>query len=540
MALGAALSAPSLSYAQFTPYQTVSATVTGPLTSIFVGADGSLQIAHILDAFDYQVYPPDSRPGDYGTMIAIGGLVHGPNFDANEEGSATGSMSGEANYRYYVAGMQTGVLGTGTPLDPFQVITTYSATVASIDVVETTSYVVGQESFLTTVRLTNTGTAARSGHLYRAADCYLGGSDSGYGFYDGASGAIACSQNPDNSPQGRIEQWLPITPGSNYFQSGYSTVWSQIALGGPFPDTCECQVQIDNGAGLSWPFTIAPGASTTIAHLTTFSVVGNVPVTTLKTADTATVTTGAMNGYTLYFDNPNIFPVTVTDVVDTLPDGFAYVPGSTTGLIAVDPLINGQILSWSGATVIPAQTTGMMHFDVVVGTSTGTFYNNAGGLAAGGITIAPTGPTAAVVVILPTTPDAGVSVDGAVVDAAEPLDAGGQDDGGLVADAGVADTGTTPGDDSGTTPGDDSGTTPGDDSGTTPGDDSGTSVDSGSVADSGTTPADAGTTPRDAGSGSRDDGDGCSCSTAHDAGSEGLSGALAMMLVLGLALRRRR
>src|SRR5262249_2099074 len=42
----------------------------------------------------------------------------------------------------------------------------------------------------------------------------------------------------------------------------------------PFPNTCQCAARVDNGAGLSWGFALAPGASATYSHFTTFSPTG--------------------------------------------------------------------------------------------------------------------------------------------------------------------------------------------------------------------------------------------------------------------------
>src|SRR5205823_14156328 len=109
--------------------------------------------------------------------------------------------------------------------------------------------------------------------VYRAGDCYLQNSDIGFGFATG--GAVGCSANANNTPPGRIEEWFPITGGNNFTEDGYSTVWGQIAAQGPFPNACgQCTNQLDNGAGISWGFTLAPGASTTFSHYTTFSPTG--------------------------------------------------------------------------------------------------------------------------------------------------------------------------------------------------------------------------------------------------------------------------
>lgn len=108
--------------------------------------------------------------------------------------------------------------------------------------------------------------------VYRAADCYLGGNDAGYGFVAPASGAVACSKTADNEPADRVEQWIPLTPGSHYFQSHYSTVWRQIGQQLPFDDTCICTTYTDNGAGLSWNTSVPATGSVTLSHLTNFGV----------------------------------------------------------------------------------------------------------------------------------------------------------------------------------------------------------------------------------------------------------------------------
>jgi hypothetical protein len=49
-------------------------------------------------------------------------------------------------------------------------------------IVQTDSYVVGQEAYRTDVQITNNGQASQSGVVDRAADRFLGGSDIGFGF----------------------------------------------------------------------------------------------------------------------------------------------------------------------------------------------------------------------------------------------------------------------------------------------------------------------------------------------------------------------
>src|SRR5205823_4567469 len=62
-----------------------------------------------------------------------------------------------------------------------------------------------------------------------------------------------------------------------------------------------------------------------------------------------------------------------------------------------NPGISGQTLTWAGPFSVPASGDVMLHFNVTVATTTGVYFNNAGG-EAGAIPVAPTGPTAAITV----------------------------------------------------------------------------------------------------------------------------------------------
>ena len=136
------------------------------------------------------------------------------------------------------------------------------------------SYITGQESYRTDTTVQNLGGAPADGILYRAGDCYLQESDTGFGFVDAARGAVGCSKNPDNSPAGRIEQWYPITAGNQYMHGSFGEVWAQIATHAPLPNTTRTTENLDNGAAISWSFSVAPGAQSTYSHYTTFSPTG--------------------------------------------------------------------------------------------------------------------------------------------------------------------------------------------------------------------------------------------------------------------------
>jgi len=78
-------------------------------------------------------------------------------------------------------------------------------------IIETDSYVVGQESYRTDVKVTNTGSGAHDLILYRAADCYLQNSDTGFGRVDTSTGAVSSPglplpQHRYRHPEDALEQ----------------------------------------------------------------------------------------------------------------------------------------------------------------------------------------------------------------------------------------------------------------------------------------------------------------------------------------------
>ena len=265
------------------PYVTMNS--AGPLTDIFVGAEASTQVAHVRDGTDYEVYPSDTIPGDYGTFVVVAGVLYAPDF-ANHDGTASGSIG---TYTPFSMVSQSAVMGSGTAVDPLRVFTVVDVGATGLQLTQLDSYVIGQEFYQTDVQLANSGDAPVNAILYRAFDCYLGGSDSGYGLQSGSS--VGCSENPNNSPPGRVEQLVPITPGNNYYEAGYSEVWTAISTHQPFNDTCRCDEDIDNGAGISWSITVPAAGTSNISHQTYFSptgaVPGGAPIPTLSGVGTA-------------------------------------------------------------------------------------------------------------------------------------------------------------------------------------------------------------------------------------------------------------
>jgi len=361
----------------------------GPLTDVIVGNELSCQVAHQADG-DYELYPPDVAPGDCGTFLAIGPAGHStlysPDFLDHEDTAI------EMTSTPFTPETQSEVTGTGTVADPYQVVTTVAAGSTGLTLTETDSYVTGTEAYQTDVTITNASDSTQTGILYRAGDCFLQGSNSGTGVVDTESSSVGCQ-----AASGRIETWVPVTSGADYYESDYASVWSQIDDQEPFPNTCDCDISEDNGAGLSWNTSIPADSSVTYSQITAFSPEGSLPLSMTKTADSDSVSAGETDGYTITIENPNDGSAALSSIVDDLPAGFSYVDGSTTGLTSSDPDVEGQTLTWSGSFVVPGTGTASLHFDVSASSTPGDYFNSASG-SASGVAVAPTGPTAEVTV----------------------------------------------------------------------------------------------------------------------------------------------
>ena len=265
--MAAAALAPSPAQAAVPFKEIVSA--AGPLTSVALGDELSCQVAYRGDA-RFELFPSGAKPGDCGTLLFTGGTLYAPNFSAHD-GTAAG---GVGTTTAWTPVSQTEVSGAGTAANPFKVTTVADAGASGVRITQVDTYIAGQESYRTDTTVQNIGGAPVEGILYRGGDCYLQENDTGFGFLDAAAGAVGCSINPNNTPAGRIEQWYPITGGNQYMQGRYSEVWGAIGTHAPLPNTTRATESLDNGAAISWNFSIAPGAQSTYSHYTTFSPTG--------------------------------------------------------------------------------------------------------------------------------------------------------------------------------------------------------------------------------------------------------------------------
>ena len=124
------------------------------------------------------------------------------------------------------------------------------------------------------------------------------------------------------------------------------------------------------------------------------------PLTATKTADSAAIPGGDRDGYTITIANANAVNAGVLSIVDTLPSGFSYVAGSTTGATPSDPTIAGQALTWTNHFAVPAHGSISLHFlvSVPVVTNATDYFNSAGGTAPVPFFVAGSGPTAKITV----------------------------------------------------------------------------------------------------------------------------------------------
>ena len=234
---------------------------SGPLTRIIITPDLNCQVAHQADT-DLEIF--GGEVGACGTFLASGETLYGP---ADVPSGASGIA--------WTPVSQSGVSGTGTSGDPFRIVTVVSAPDIGVRVEQTDSYVVGTQFYRTDVTVMDAGTAGLNGVLYRYGDCYLQGDDAGFSRVDGSAPACVAAYQSN----ARIEQWLPLTSGNQWFAGGYADGWQAVASGQPLPNTCRCSETeaFDNGAGISWTVNLAAGGSATFSQQTFFSPTGGSP-----------------------------------------------------------------------------------------------------------------------------------------------------------------------------------------------------------------------------------------------------------------------
>src|SRR4051794_1889702 len=99
------------------------------------------------------------------------------------------------------------------------------------------------------------------------------------------------------------------------------------------------------------------------------------------------------NGYTLRVRNDNPVPVTITELDLTMPGGFSYRQGTTTGALTSDPQLTGPgslTLRWTQDFDLPATGEAVVRVGVISGSALGDFLASARAIPANGNFTTPT------------------------------------------------------------------------------------------------------------------------------------------------------
>ena len=124
----------------------------------------------------------------------MGGVLYAPDFTNHDDTSTDNTFPNIP----FTTVSQTPVSGSGaTAADPFKVVTVVDVGTTGLRIQQTDTYVACREYYTTEIMISNNGFVTASGVLYRAADAFLGGSDTGYGFtetFTGNRNAVGCSK----------------------------------------------------------------------------------------------------------------------------------------------------------------------------------------------------------------------------------------------------------------------------------------------------------------------------------------------------------
>ncbi|MCK9490378.1 MAG: hypothetical protein M0Q42_13490 [Xanthomonadales bacterium] len=243
--------------------------ISGAPLTVNVGDEHSYQIFNDQIPGVGQIYPSGSTgTADMGWMVHADGILYSPDFSNHSSGSATGSLGSRTPY----SGRSiSAVSGSGSGADPFQVTVQNQLGGSGLESSEVIRYVNGENYFTKHFTLTNTSADTKTVNIYLAGDIYLAGADSGVPYREAASGSIGGSDC--GSPASYYILYIPQTPADAWTGAGYGSVWSQIR-DGTLDSALSTTSCIDNGAGLQWNRSLAPGASTTIQAATSF---GDIP-----------------------------------------------------------------------------------------------------------------------------------------------------------------------------------------------------------------------------------------------------------------------
>ncbi|MFM2105748.1 MAG: hypothetical protein RL338_780, partial [Chloroflexota bacterium] len=356
----------------------------GPLARVSISETLNCAVQHEDDAL-----PSFFEDTACGTFLAVGGTVFGP----------ADIPAGPLFEPFTPISESSG--GTGTPSDPYRIQTVVDTT-AGLRITQLVTYTSGDDRYRTDITVANLSNSAASAELFLAADCYLQDSDFGFGLYDSPTETVSCVSGVETAPDvwvpgTRLESLIPISTGSDYYYGDYAAVWDTVLTGDPLPNLCDqCDAFIDNGIALSWSFNLPKSATATRSLYTRIAPTGRVVAKVTKSADAPAATDGTI-GYTITVTNPTASAITLDTIVDTLPAGFSYAPGTTTGATTGDAVVDGSTATWAGPFPVTAGGTTSIHFTAAVEASAGVYLNYASATSSDA-EVVPSGGTAPVIV----------------------------------------------------------------------------------------------------------------------------------------------
>lgn len=215
----------------------------GPLQHIYIGTDGAFQVRHSGNS-DYQFNPPTSALGDAGTFMEYG-LLYMPDF-GNHDSTDTPGFGGNI----WDMNAQSVVM---TANGVSRVITVLQSLGDDITLTVVDTYVHGQNCWRTDYIIQNNYTAAAVITLYRGADAYLNGSNSGYGVTR-AGGVVGVAANAGNDPVGNAIWFVPLVA-DQYFEGTPASLWTLIDDVDDLPNTVVAGSG-DAALALAWALTL--------------------------------------------------------------------------------------------------------------------------------------------------------------------------------------------------------------------------------------------------------------------------------------------
>jgi hypothetical protein len=197
-----------------------------------------------------------------GTFLVVDGRLFGP------ETIPAGRELGD--YEFWTPVDQT-LTGAGTAQDPYVRRTTVAAGDSGVQLTETDTWALGGSEVRSTYDVSGGPGDTREVRVYRAADCYVGDGDVGFGAFDPATQVPGCLRDNGDGTQTQLSL-VPEAPGATAIEAYFRDVWSAVAAQDELPGTCRCSDNIDNGFAVSWARRLNGGTPVRLASKYAFVI----------------------------------------------------------------------------------------------------------------------------------------------------------------------------------------------------------------------------------------------------------------------------